>query len=277
MLQRNIRSVGRPQALVIYFSLILLTACTAPIKTGSIKADPAVSTDAFSVVLEKLLSLEAAESAFEVEVWTDKASYTIGEEVTFFFRTNRDAFLSLLDIGTSGELRVLFPNPFQKTNFVRAGQIVTIPSASPSKGEAFSITVEGPTGLERIKAIATTFPLPIADSVPQDAFLRVSRENTRSVSLLQTTIQQLWGGVWAGSYAEINIVEAAQPSPAPGQPRTIKPKKPEKPIDITGTAGLKPKKPKKPEKPIDIIGLAGMDEDEKSLEEIELLPGEGID
>ena len=89
---------------------------------------------------------------FKIEVWVDKGcgeSYTIGENITIYFKSNKDCYLTLLDYSPGGGVRLLFPNRYQKNNFLEANKVHTIPPG-------FVVTL--PAGKEMIRAIATTSP-----------------------------------------------------------------------------------------------------------------------
>lgn len=220
------------------------------------------SLSGYDRIIERLLFSEPKQSSFELEVWTDKPVYQIGEAVTFYFRSSRNAYLTLLDVGTSGNLRILFPNRFQQEHRVTAGRVYAV----PSKGAPFRIEANGPPGLERVKGIATSRPLTLVEGKPSSGFLTVSREHRPFQGDLKRRLDQLKDRSWAEGSAEIYITEDGKPPRLPGRFRTIKPKKPEKPIDITGTPGLAEEEkkkdpldlsPKKLEKPIDTVGAAG--------------------
>jgi hypothetical protein len=87
----------------------------------------------------------------QVKVWADKPVYRIGETIRFGLRVNQDAYVTLINIGTSGEVTVIYPNRFHPDHFVRSGRDVIVPP--PDSG--FSLTVQAPTGFDQIRAIAT--------------------------------------------------------------------------------------------------------------------------
>ena len=63
------------------------------------------------------------EVAFKVEVWTDRSSvtYQVGnDEITYVFKSEKDAYVTLFNILPSGKVQVLFPNGMQKDSFVKA-------------------------------------------------------------------------------------------------------------------------------------------------------------
>lgn len=98
-------------------------------------------------------------SSFGITVQVDHPTntYTIGESVVFSVRTNRNAYLTIVDCGTSGRVHIIFPNRFQQNNYIRAGQTIQVPA-----GEArFDFQVSGPAGHELIKVIASSNRRPL--------------------------------------------------------------------------------------------------------------------
>jgi len=89
---------------------------------------------------------------FNIEVWVDKGcgkSYTVGENITIYFKSNKDCYLTLFDFIPGGGIRLLFPNRYEKNNFLEANKVHTIPPG---------FVVTPPPGKEMIRAIATTSP-----------------------------------------------------------------------------------------------------------------------
>ena len=124
--------------------LTIVKAPAGPLPVASPPVQPAVSP------AQPAVSPGQGHAAFGTEFWTDKQTYKIGEPVRFYFKTNRDAHVSLVSIGTSGQVRVLFPNRFVQNNFCKAGVVYTIPGA----GAAEQYVALGPAGTETVKLIA---------------------------------------------------------------------------------------------------------------------------
>jgi Domain of unknown function (DUF4384) len=82
--------------------------------------------------------------------WT----YGIGETVGLLLTMNEDAYVTVLDIGPTGQVTQLFPNPYQTDNHVLANSPVEIGGASGAR-----VTVTGPVGAELIKVIASKRPM----------------------------------------------------------------------------------------------------------------------
>jgi hypothetical protein len=93
-----------------------------------------------------------------VQVWTDAGDGAVlfpGEKVDVAFRTNRDAFVVVVDIDTRGRARLLFPESRYDDGFVRGKRTVHI----PTRRAGYRLQVTGPAGTERIVAFASDEPL----------------------------------------------------------------------------------------------------------------------
>jgi len=105
--------------------------------------------------LQKLSKTHNPEACFSVKLWIagQPKIINLGDKINFFFQTPRDCYLTLLDMATNGAITILFPNKFHPNNLVKAGKQYAIPG-----DYNFEMSVSGPTGIERVKAIATLQP-----------------------------------------------------------------------------------------------------------------------
>jgi outer membrane protein OmpA-like peptidoglycan-associated protein len=90
----------------------------------------------------------------KVNVWFDKqcgAQYTNGEKIIINFSTNQDAYVTVYDIDTRGQVSVLFPNRIMPDNFVRAGRTYSMPNPSYT----YDFLVDGPSGIEYVDVVAS--------------------------------------------------------------------------------------------------------------------------
>ena len=114
-----------------------------------------------------------------VTIWVNNRSntYRIGETITIYAKAKRDGYLTLIDVGTSGIIRQLYPNRYQTDNRVRKGDIIQI----PAKNADFFYRISGPTGRELIKAFVTDSPDSIygksAASFNDDVFPKSSADS----------------------------------------------------------------------------------------------------
>ena len=100
---------------------------------------------------------------FGVRVWfaENRTSLGIGESVQFQAESERDGYLTLVDLGTDGTVTVLFPNGEDRDNRVRAGQRISFPTES-------EIQVLPPAGRGMARAFVTPEPLDIPLALDDD-------------------------------------------------------------------------------------------------------------
>ena len=122
-----------------------------------------------------------------VRIATDKAQYRLGETVTVYAETAKPCYLTLINSGPSGQVRVLLPNAAQPQNFIPAGHTVAFPGVA----SGLRITPVGPTGLETVTAICSTDNQPLFSgplTYDQSGFAMLGREaHTRDLAMMATT------------------------------------------------------------------------------------------
>jgi hypothetical protein len=137
------------------------TICIISLMTIGLHAQAAAEEDLRDLVLTApqaalyhVAAPQTAAGALDVTAWVDRSNntYHVGENIQLYVKANKDAYITVLNVGASGNVIMLFPNQFQPDNFIRGGQIVEVPRpSSPAK-----ITVSAPVGTELIKVIAST-------------------------------------------------------------------------------------------------------------------------
>jgi len=123
-----------------------------------------VTLDAKELGLGRKLAANLAETAsavaettpepVRVRVWAEgmKKVFRKGEKIRFKVKADRDAYIRLFDHRPDGKTVMIFPNAYHRDAFVKAGQVVSLPSESMG----FDFTVEAPFGPEAVQAVATT-------------------------------------------------------------------------------------------------------------------------
>ncbi len=101
----------------------------------------------------------SAVNPLRVVAWVDHAdnTYAQGERVRLFVQTNKDAYVTVLNVGPDGSTTVLFPNRYQTNNRIPANTVTEVPDPASQA----QIGVSGTTGAELIKVIATGRPTPL--------------------------------------------------------------------------------------------------------------------
>ena len=112
---------------------------------------------------KRLGDMENIAQPFRVRVWFDgnRTSFGIGESVRFHAESERDGYLTLVDLGTDGTVTVLFPNGEDRDNHVRSGQRISFPVES-------EIQVLPPAGRGMARAFLTPEPLDIPLALDDD-------------------------------------------------------------------------------------------------------------
>lgn len=141
-----------------------------------------------------------------VRISTDKKSYQIGDMIRFGLRVNRDAYVTLVNIGTSGEVAIIYPNRFHPSHFVRGGQDVIVPP--PESG--FTLTVQGPAGFDQVRAIATVEPVSLHASDfggrQGTTFRSLDRLQTRDLSVsIKSARDQVAPSKWAEDVIAVEV------------------------------------------------------------------------
>jgi hypothetical protein len=100
-------------------------------------------------------SAVADKDSLRIKLWTNNSRYKVGDTLTVNFETNKDAYVTLVNVGTSGGTTILFPNRFSGGNAVKGGRPYTIPAPDDN----YELTVNGPAGMELIYALVTLKPV----------------------------------------------------------------------------------------------------------------------
>lgn len=166
-------------------------------------------------------------ASFTVSVRTDRDMLMPGQQVTIYFQSTQDCYLTLVDQGTSGKQTVIFPNPWSgPSNSIRANQVYTF----PPPGAPFRFNVQGPDGVETVLAYATLQPTPIEAVLQWAKSIRQGRMKTIGKSFKDLVVEDA-GSVpataWSTAVAEFTIGSVASPRPsrpsaAPTAPPVVK-------------------------------------------------------
>ena len=143
----------------------------------------------------------------DVTAWVDHSdnTYAFGENVVLNVKTNRDAYLTIVDVGTSGRVHVIFPNRIQTDNRIRAGETLQVPGRQAN----FNLEVHGPAGTELIKVIASLDPAPLfraEDTEPAGPFKALKADAPAVAKDLEVVLREPRHRDWASYNKIIRIV-----------------------------------------------------------------------
>ena len=178
--------------------------CGGPVQVAA--AEPPVRPGAADAPAPARPGAPPAEQQLHVRIWTDKKSYRIGDMIRIGLRVNRDAYVTLVNIGTSGEVAIIYPNRFHPSHFVRGGEDVIVPP--PESG--FTLTVQGPAGFDQVRALATAEPISLHASDfggrPGATFRSLDRIQTRDLSVsIKSARDQVAPSKWGEDVIAVEV------------------------------------------------------------------------
>ncbi|MBT4286775.1 MAG: DUF4384 domain-containing protein [Desulfobacula sp.] len=142
---------------------------------------------------------------FNVKLWTNKKVFKPGDTISFFFNSEKDCYLNIVDIGTSGNITLLFPNKYHQNSRIDAGKTYKIPDES---SDMFAFRVDPPAGIDRVYAIASTRPLNIFDTNFRDVeYKTITRGQTRDITTVAAGHAMSNVKLTAASTCIINVIE----------------------------------------------------------------------
>ncbi len=211
--------------------MFLLTLCLVLLGMG-----PAFQIQTvFAYTLDDLLKLTSQikneNPGIKFEIKTDKDEYKVGEDVVIQFKADKDCYLALIDIGTSGKTIILFPNKWHPDNKIEKDKTYTIPPL----GSNFSYRVMVPTGVEHIKALASVDPvLSKVDSLQEELKQPIETKPEKGQVFLSMKdpgvvlkdigieFQKLDPSKWATKEYTFKIADAVTgPAPSPEEKPTV--------------------------------------------------------
>jgi hypothetical protein len=210
--------------------LALAVAAGAPLASAEPVANMARDLVPAQKPLYELGGL-SPEAGSEVEAWVDRPerTYAVGQQLKVFVRPRQTSYITVLNVGTSGRVAVIFPNFHQRDMKVRAGQTVSIPGNRAN----WTIDVVGPPGVEVVKVIASRQPLKLPEilkltsATPEQPLLSLDRSGEEVARDLVPQIANA-SGDWAARPGRVRsllvrVVRGAASSafPAPGPSATL--------------------------------------------------------
>jgi len=171
---------------------------------------------------DKITLKEPAPVPFEVKVWTEKGTershrdisivphgsldrYALGESITVDFWANRDCYVTLINIGPTGNITILFPNAYIQDNFIHANQTY----AFPGKDHPFDFKLTGPAGIETIKAIVTLKPVKLVETdFSKLGDLVFHKVDTRDIEIVEKRVNAMPLEEWAEDICTFEVKES---------------------------------------------------------------------
>jgi hypothetical protein len=109
-----------------------------------------------ATVIPKTVATPPAQREGQLTLGTDKSMYKIGDKLRINFTVSEPMYVRMVVINSKGSIDTLFPNTYQSDNYCKPG----IKYSIPSRGTNFSLDIGGPVGTDKIRAIASSKPIP---------------------------------------------------------------------------------------------------------------------
>ncbi|WP_288402817.1 PEGA domain-containing protein [uncultured Deinococcus sp.] len=184
--------------LMIPAALLASTAFAAPkISAQSIIVNPAQPDLSVSVRVNKDSTGNA------------NPGYRVGENISISTTVNRDAYVYLFNVDSTGEVTQILPNRIQGGgNFVKANTTAVFPGA----GAGFTYSVDGQVGLNKVLALASTTELnldQLSNFSGQDQFATVNAKGQDGLAqALSIVVNPIPQNTWVSDTAFFSVVAA---------------------------------------------------------------------
>lgn len=114
-------------------------------------------------------------------IWTDKATYVVGEAATIYFSVSQAAFIYIYDIQPDGIVRLIYPNAYAQANYMSAGTH-TLPDGS------YRFTIAPPAGVEQLQIVASPVNLGLTPQAYYEAFPMIGSDPQSATDQIQVQI-----------------------------------------------------------------------------------------
>jgi len=147
-------------------------------------------------------SASGAGDGIRMKLWAERPRYKVGETVKVFFESNKDAYVTLVNVGTSGRITILYPNKFSPSSAVKAGRTYAVPGT----GERYRLALRGPSGVELVYALLTATPTRFSEATfTKDAFPTVNPEAEALTRDINRTVKEVPLAEQASAVVEIEV------------------------------------------------------------------------
>lgn len=132
-------------------------------------------------------------------------TFKVGDKINIKFKSSKDCYLTLLNIGTSGKLTILYPNTLHQDNFIEGGKLFEIPGDE----YGFEYQLSGPAGIEKLKAIVTESKINLVESQfsPDGNMFKIisSGAAARDISIIEKKVEEIPQDKWNEAYFEFSV------------------------------------------------------------------------
>lgn len=154
----------KPIVLIIALSCVLMEPSVA----GNYNLPPEVNlpssnTDTTTPTILPPPSKPKLKPTFKLELSSHSDTYRIGDSISFYIKSNKHCYLTVLNISTTGKITVFYPNALRPNSYITKNTQLSLPSEALMPIEAIEISKpkHSITNEERIIAICRTSKTPL--------------------------------------------------------------------------------------------------------------------
>ncbi|MBC8184803.1 DUF4384 domain-containing protein [candidate division KSB1 bacterium] len=112
---------------------------------------------------------EKPDPSFKISLKLNRTIFQSGDEVVFKIKATQDCYLTIFNIGADDTVRILFPNFFEKDNFIKKAASIQVPEKTFQKAGNSYIKVSTLPGHKKnsevVKVIATKQRIDFIDEI----------------------------------------------------------------------------------------------------------------
>lgn len=192
-----------------------------PLACAGAPAMPALAQKGGSAGPEAIIIQPPPSSQLKVGITTDRPSYRPGDSIVITIELNRPAYVYIVDMDTEGQVRLLLPNRYERSNHLPAG-------TTRLPGGGYTLRIAGRPGVEYLQAIASLAPVDSLDpfgatsggmSGPQLFSQETFPEAKEPTGIRQRIIQRIEAvvpsGQWSVAWTSFRVEGPEAPPPPP--------------------------------------------------------------
>ncbi|WP_407569322.1 DUF4384 domain-containing protein [Deinococcus altitudinis] len=193
----------------------LLLAALPALLLGTVSAAPKVSAQ--SIIVNPVVS------SLKLRVWTDRdpsgqntPTYASGDKIQVFVAPTQDAYVYLFNVQTDGQITQILPNRFSRAELIKANTV----KAFPGPGDKFTYNIAGPSGVNKVLAVASSTPLNLSQlssfKTAQDTFATVTVRGQEGLAqALSIVVTPVKDNAWVTDTAQYAVAAKPVAQPAP--------------------------------------------------------------
>ncbi|WP_456830049.1 DUF4384 domain-containing protein [Deinococcus sp. UYEF24] len=193
----------------------LFLAALPALLLGTVSAAPKVSAQ--SIIVNPVVS------SLKLRVWTDRdpsgqntPTYASGDKIQVFVAPTQDAYVYLFNVQTDGQITQILPNRFSRAELIKANTV----KAFPGPGDKFTYNIAGPSGVNKVLALASSTPLNLSQlssfKNTQDTFATVTVRGQEGLAqALSIVVTPVKDNAWVTDTAQYAVAARPVAQPAP--------------------------------------------------------------